>query len=346
MNLQSVCISKNLPIKDALQILNDGHMRIVLVLDGEGHLEGVVSDSDIRRAILRGVTFDLPVEEIMVRKPLVASQAADDKEILALMKRFQIHQIPILDQAGKVVDIKLIDDILPIEDSPEAFVFVGGKGVRLHPITEHVPKPLLEVGGQPILFYILDGLLASGVNRITLGLNYKGEMIEAAIGNVPRYQRVIRFVREDSELGTAGALSLFEAPPNKPLIVMNGDILSKVDFRSMVNFHLAERNMATVAVRGESVQIPFGVVDLSGSRITKIVEKPKYEYHVSAGIYIFEPSMLSLIPRNVRIDMPGLLDILLEKSLRVGSFPVHEYWLDIGRHSELEKAQVDFQKHF
>ena len=346
MNLQSICIAKDISIKDALQILNDGHMRIVLVLDDTGHLEGVISDSDIRRAILKGISFELPVTEIMVRKPLVASKGADDKEILALMKRFQIHQIPILDETGKVVDIKLIDDILPIGDSPEAFVFVGGKGVRLHPITEHIPKPLLEVGGQPILFYILDGLLASGVNCITLALNYKGEMIEEAINNIPRYQRVIRFVREDSELGTAGALSLFNAPPGKPVIVMNGDILSKVDFRSMVNFHLAEKNMATVAVRSESVQIPFGVVDLSGSRITKIVEKPKYEYHVSAGIYIFEPSMFNLIPRNARIDMPGLLDILLEKSMRVGSFPVHEYWLDIGRHSELEKAQVDFQKHF
>lgn len=346
MNLHSVCISKELSIKEALQTLNDGHMRIVLVLDEAGHLEGVVSDSDIRRAILKGISFDRPVSEIMVRKPLVASKGADDKEILALMKRFQIHQIPILDETGIVIDIKLIDDILPVEDSPEAFVFVGGKGVRLHPITEHIPKPLLEVGGQPILFYILDGLLAAGVNGITLALNYKGDMIEEAINNVPRFQRVIKFVREDSELGTAGALSLFKAPPGKPVIVMNGDILSKVDFRSMVNFHLAEKNMATVAVRRESVQIPFGVVDLSGSRITKIVEKPKYEYHVSAGIYVFEPSMLSLIPPNVRIDMPGLLEILLEKSLRVGSFPVHEYWLDIGRHSELAKAQADFQNHF
>lgn len=333
-------------IRTAMQILNDGTQRIALIQNDEGKLLGLVTDSDIRRAILKGLSLDLPVSEIMVTKPVVATEKMKDAEILKIMRQASIHQIPIVDRNWRVIAMRTHYAIIGQKQETEVIIMAGGLSTRLQPITKHTPKPLVPVGGKPILFILLDQLILAGFQKITLALNYKSHMIKAAVAQVPRYNRIVHFLEEKKRLGTAGSLSLLKHPPKKPFLVMNADILTRVNFTAMLHFHELERNHITMAVRQEKHPVPFGVVRFNKTHVLGMEEKPVHTYFANAGIYVLNSSILDLLPKNSFYDMPDLINDVIRDGKQVGGFPVHEYWLDIGEHPKLQQAQKDVVEHF
>ena len=339
--LEKICIRPDVSIHDAVQTLNDGHARIVLVTDHENRLLGVVADSDVRRAILKGIAFNLPVREIMTSKPIVAEQGIDDTVISELMKIRKCYEIPIVDVDCRVVGLKTIDTYVGTPQRSEVILMAGGLGTRLAPLTDVTPKPLLPVNGIPVLFRILDRLIESGFRKFTLALNYKADLFRQTIESRAEYRDHVSFVEETKRMGTCGALSLLPSPPKSPFFVMNADLMTKVDFAAMLQFHELERNHMTIAVREEKYQIPFGVVTLNRTQVVEIQEKPTSAYYVNAGIYILDPNALSLIPKNTYMDMPDLVQALIKTQKRVGGFPVHEYWIDIGTQAQLNRAEQD-----
>ncbi len=339
--VKKICVSLTLPIKEAVRVLNEGHCRIVLVVDDENRLSGVVADGDIRRAILKGTSFDLPVSEIMVTNPVVAYSDMEDREVLSLMRKTGCYEIPILDDKKKVLILKTIDTFIGKKQQAEVIIMAGGLGTRLKPLTDVTPKPLITIGGKPILFILLDQLIMAGFQKITLTINYKADMIKEAISAIPGYTDLVHFVEEKERMGTAGSLSLLKNPPTSPFFVMNADLLTKVDFTAMLRFHEMEKNQITVAAREEIFQVPFGVLNLKEKSLVGIEEKPVHTYFVNAGIYILDPSVLNLPSKNCFYDMPELINDVIATGKKVDSFPIHEYWLDIGRHDELRQARKE-----
>lgn len=350
--IDKLLVHPETPIIDALERLNAAHRRIVLVSGDDRHLLGVVIDSDIRRAVLAHVAFDQPVSTIMVRNPVVARPDMSATDISDLMRRTDCYQIPVVDETGQIVDIWFVDELFK-EDAPTALrpksihvdtavIMAGGLGTRLSPLTDDMPKTLLEVGGQPILFTIVDQLLDSGLTRIYLTVNHLADQIREAVNRVEHLREAITFVQENERLGTAGALSLLPEPLEATFLVMNGDLLTSIAIEEMIDFHAADSNVITMALKSESVEIPYGVVDLEGTQVVGFREKPKMTYFINAGVYVAEPEILEHLPKGERYDMPELINDLLAKKQRVGCFPVHEYWLDIGRPEQLERAHKEF----
>lgn len=347
--IRDLLMSPETPILEAIEILNAGHKRIALVVDGDLTLLGVVTDSNFRRAILEHLDLSQPVSEIMRRKPVTATPNTTDVELLELMETTTHYQIPVVDGDGRVLDIRFLNDVLNAErqnDVRDAIIMVGGLGTRLYPMTKDTPKPLLPVGGRPLLFTIIDQLLAAGIFRIHLTVNYRSEVVTERVQNEPRYRDHVRFIEESKRLGTAGALSLLKDRPTGPFVVMNGDLLTKVAIDEMVRFHRHERNVMTVALRREKFPIPYGVAEVQGTRILRLVEKPEHTHFINTGVYVMEPYVLDRVPSDTYYDMTTLIGDLLANDLRVGSFPVYEYWLDIGTPSQLEKAREDYDNVF
>jgi dTDP-glucose pyrophosphorylase len=345
-SIEPLCVSPAHSLQEALKVLDREHKRIVLVVDPDWKLLGVVADSAFRRAMLASASFDDPVSTIMVSDPVVARLGMTDSDILELMKRSKVHEIPVLDHDGMVVGLRMLDQLLDRRLNATAIVFAGGFGRRLRPATEEIPKPLLKVGGKEILFTILDGLLDAGIGEITLALHYKADRIRTAVQEQEKYDQVVSFITEIEQMGTAGALSLLAEPDDRPLIVINGDILSRVDYKTLVQHHLDSDNAATVAVKERSLNVPFGVATLDGNRIVKVSEKPDMNFFINAGIYIFSPAAVQQVPEGVALDMPDFLQQLIDNDIQVGSFPIFEYWIDIGHGEELERAEHEFKRIF
>lgn len=341
-------VSQTATIKEVISCLNTGNTRIVLVTDKEYILKGVITDSDIRRAVLNHISLDSPLSLIMKTKPIVVYYWQSDAEILNLMQEHNIYQIPILDDLHKVIGLKAINDILSHKQDvckSAVILMAGGLGKRLYPITKDIPKPLVKVNGKPILRIILDNLQDKGFSDIKVSINYKGEMIRNELKRHLRYEKV-DFLEESVRLGTAGALSLLEEKPTQPFLVQNADILTTLDYASMLRFHSENNNSITMAVRREKISIPYGVVEINNCQVSTIKEKPDHYYFANVGIYILSPSILSKIPYQQFYDMTTLIEDCLNEKMKVGSFPVHEYWTDIGRPAELEKAQLESKEYF
>lgn len=347
--LDKLLVPPDLPIINVVDALNAAHKRIILVADPDRRLLGVVTDSNIRRAILARVDFQRPVAEIMITNPATVTTAASDEQILALMESSTLFQIPVVDEAGRVVDVRFIEEVLrhTHEREPKtAVVMAGGLGQRLRPLTDSTPKPLLHIGDRPILFTLLDQLIAAGFDRVWITLNYLGDRIREAVSAEQRYAEVVGFVEETERLGTAGALTLLPEAPSTPLLVTNGDLLMKVALDEMMRFHAHERNAVTVALKEERYVIPYGVAKLDGTRVTSLEEKPEIGFHINTGVYVLEPDLLQGLPAGQALDMPDLIRGALARGRRVGCFPVHEYWQDIGQPAQLERARVDYDRFF
>jgi len=334
---------------DAVEVLHRAHKRIVLVIDADARLLGVVTDSNIRHAVLDRVDFKRPVADIMARQPVTVPGTLGADQVLAIMEQTQIYQIPVLDDAGRVTAIHFIDELLRRREKPEkrvAVVMAGGLGQRLRPLTETTPKPLLEVGGRPILFIVLDHLIASGFDQIFVTVNYLAERIRDSVASARRYRDAVEFIEESEPLGTAGALALLPARPKAPFLVANADLLMRVAVDEMMRFHNHEKNAVTVALKEERYAIPYGVAKLEGTRILKIDEKPEMAFFINAGLYVLNPAVLDLIPKGRAFHMTDVVAAASDKNLRVGCFPVHEYWQDIGFPSQLEQARQDYDSLF
>ncbi len=334
-------VSKETKISEVINALNEAGTRIILICENKKQLIGVVGDSDIRRALLRNISLDDEIHTIMTKNPSVAYEWDSKDDILNLMKNQQKFEIPILNILNEVCDLKVINELLDAQPlNNQVVLMAGGLGTRLHPITKEIPKPLVPINGKPIIQILIDSLAKSGLNNIHVAINYKGHMIKDFLNDVS-IDSNISFIEEKKRLGTAGALSLIENIPVDPMFVLNSDILTTIDYNKMLDFHNKNRNAMTVAVKREKIIIPFGVIEIENERVQSVHEKPEQFYFANVGVYIINPELISLIPEDQYYDMPSLINKALEYNKRIGSFLVHEYWKDIGKHDELEKAQVD-----
>lgn len=344
---RKVMISPGITLRETIQVIDSGALKIALVIDGEKRLLGTVSDGDIRRGILRGCSLEDPIRQVMNMHPTVAHQNEGREKILALMRQKQVYQIPVVDGDGMLVGLEVLEKVL---ESPRrdnwVVLMAGGLGTRLKPLTDDLPKPLLKIGGKPILETIIENFLEYGFCRFFISVNYKSELIEAHFGDGSRWGAEIRYLREEKKLGTAGALGLLPERPTLPVLVMNGDVLTKVNFQQLLDFHLEHRAAATMCVREYDFQVPYGVVKLDKHRIYSIEEKPVQRFFVNAGIYVLEPETLDLIPHNDYYDMPTLFEQLVQQKSETAVFPIREYWLDIGRMDDFERAEGEFGKVF
>jgi NDP-sugar pyrophosphorylase family protein len=263
------------------------------------------------------------------------------------MRGGQIRQMPILDSAGKLVGMEILDDLL----APEArmnpvVIMAGGLGRRLTPLTDQCPKPMLLIGGRPILETILLSFIDYGFKQFYISVNHKADMITQYFGDGSSWGVHIEYIREDKRLGTAGALSLIPKKPSLPLVVMNADILTKVNFNHLLEYHRAEEASATMCVREYEHQVPYGVVRIANSQILEIQEKPIQKFFINAGIYILDPKIIDIIPKYEHVDMTTLFDRIMKENWKTAVFPLCEYWLDIGRHSDLDNAKSDYEVNF
>lgn len=346
-SLDNLLLHSDTAIIRTLECIEAGSRQIALVVDNERHLLGTVTDGDIRRGILRGVGLDQPVSAVMNSRPLTANLDQGRDAILRLMRDREIHQIPLLDSGGRLVGLETLDELIH-RDQVDVWVVLmaGGLGTRLRPLTENTPKPLLPVGGRPLLETIIENFANQGFQRIFLSVNYKAEMFERHFGDGSRYGVSIEYIHEPDRRGTAGALTLLPSRPENPLIVMNADLLTTLDFRQFLEFHRSHRAKATMGVREYTFQVPYGVVEADGERLVSISEKPVRQFFVSAGMYILEPEVLDRIPAGCFYDMPTLFQTLANEKADAAVFPVREYWLDIGRLDDLERAQAEFSSFF
>lgn len=335
------------PILAAIKAIEAGGIQIAIITDEQALLLGTVTDGDIRRGLLKGIGLDQPVNLVMNQKPRTLRAGHGRAAAIELMRRLSLHQLPVVDETGRVVRIELFDDLVAPQDSGTWVVLMaGGLGTRLRPLTENVPKPMIPVGGRPLLETIVRNFEAQGFREIFLSVNYKSEVIQAHFGDGLNFGVSIDYLVEKERLGTAGALSLLPRRPTGPMIVMNGDLLTSVNFRQLVDFHREQRALATMCVREYAFQVPYGVVQTDGPKLTALIEKPVHNFFVNAGVYVIEPSALDLLPKGAPFDMPQLFDRVNGSGGMASVFPIHEYWLDIGRFDDLDRAQDDFSKMF
>jgi dTDP-glucose pyrophosphorylase/predicted transcriptional regulator len=336
-------VSPQATIRQAIRAIDESKVQIALVVDEAGHLLGTVTDGDVRRGLLRGLGTEEPVGTVMNRKPVTVRHDETPSKILELMKETTHRSIPSVDPEGRAAGVHHLGDFLQARTRENPVVLMaGGLGTRLNPITHEVPKPLIRVGTKPILETILDNFREYGFRDFYISVNYKAEMVKDYFQDGARWGVSIRYLEEDMRLGTAGSLSLLPERPRQPLIVMNGDLLTKVNFEQMLDFHLQHRAAATMAVREYDLQVPFGVVTLGNDEIVGIDEKPVHRFFVNAGIYVLEPDTLDLVPRATPFDMTTLFQHLMQKGRSTGAFPIREYWLDVGRLDDLERARLEF----
>jgi len=340
-------VSRASTLRETIEHIDAGAMQIALVVDEAGKLLGTVTDGDVRRALLRGRALESPVTAVMNATPLVTRVGQERDTTLAMMHRRALHQLPVVDAAGVVVGLEIIDDLVATPQHDNLVVLMaGGLGTRLRPLTDDCPKPMLKVGDRPILEHILESFVAHGFRQYLLAVNYMGEMIEGHFGDGARWGAEIGYLRERQPLGTAGALALMPRRPALPFVVMNGDILTKVDFTKLLDFHARSGCAATVCVRKYEFQIPYGVVAMQGERVSHIEEKPRQQNFVSAGIYVLDPAVLDLVAADAYLDMPQLIQRLIDGGRSIAAFPLREYWLDIGRLEDFERAEGDLKQNF
>lgn len=346
-NWKDVLVSPDTSIRETLRIMDKGALKIVLVVDEANRLVGTVSDGDVRRGILKGCSLEDRVEAVVNASPTIVGQNEGREKILTLMRQKQVYQIPIIDQNGILVGLEIIDTILAAPSRNNWVVLMaGGLGTRLKQLTRDTPKPLLKVGDKPILETILENFIDSGFKRFFISVNYKSELIESYFGDGSRWGIRIEYLREDKKLGTAGALSLLPEKPDVPLLVMNGDVLTKVNFQQLLEFHLEHKAVATMCVREYDFQVPYGVVTLDRHRIKAIEEKPIQRFFVNAGIYVLHPDVLDLVPVDQYFDMPTLFENIVAREMETAVFPVREYWLDVGRMDDFERANWEYNDQF
>jgi len=345
-NIENIKIFETSTLNNALKKMSDGAIKIVLVINREDKLLGTLSDGDIRRGLLNGMDLNSTIESIFFKKPATAKISDSKEEILKLAISRGIDQIPIIDENGKVQSIYLLHEFLkPKKKKNKVVLMAGGMGTRLMPLTENTPKPMLKVGNKPILHIIVNKFKECGYTNFVMCLNYKSKVIQDYFGDGKKFGVKIEYIVEEQRMGTAGALSLLNDKLKEPFFVMNGDLLTNLDFEKMLDFHIKCESKATMCVRGYNIEVPYGEVKLENEKLLSIVEKPVHKIFVNAGIYILEPECIDLIPRQF-YDMTLLFKKLILNKKKTISFPLGEYWLDIGMSKDYEKAKSEYNSIF
>ena len=327
-------------IRDGMRAVDAGGSKIALATDREGRLTGVITDGDLRRALLAGMTLDDPVAQIMSRDFIALEPGQGRADVQELMRARRIDAIPIVAADGRPVGLHLLHvflDAAPLGNW--AVVMAGGRGQRLRPLTDTTPKPMLRVAGRPILERIVLHLAGAGIERIFLSVNYGGQQIEDHFGDGSAFGCSIDYLREEQPLGTAGSLSLLPEPPSEPLLVLNGDLVTNVDVRRLLDFHVAGGHAATIGTRRYHHTIPFGCIEADGDLVLSLQEKPTLHRLVNTGIYVLDPAVQAMVPSGVDVTMPWVIDQLLAEGSSVGAFEVEGDWIDIGQREQLDLAR-------
>jgi dTDP-glucose pyrophosphorylase/CBS domain-containing protein len=342
--LESAVVSPATSIADAIAILDKAGTGALVLCTHDRVLCGVLTDGDIRRAILQGKPMNAPCDTIATRIPMVAPRFITSSEALDLMNQHDIHHLPLVDAENRVVEFLLRKDLVPdVRLDLSAVIMAGGYGKRLLPLTENVPKPMLPIGDRPLLELIIQQLRRAGIRDVNLTTHYLPESIVNHFGDGGNFGVKVNYLKEDHPMGTAGGLRQMKRPTG-PVLVINGDILTGVHFQEMLMYHRQHLAELTVGVRRYDMQVPFGVVECHGERITRLQEKPSLSFFINAGTYLLEPSAWDYIPEGQHFDMTDLIQALLDDGRPVISFPIMEYWLDVGRHEDYQKAQEDVRK--
>jgi len=331
-------------LEDAIRVLDSGGLRVALVVNKQGKLLGTVTDGDIRRALIKHLGMDCLVEKVMNNSPTTALNSDSPDMIMSKMKSEDLLHIPILNKKGLLVGLETLQNLTYDKkyDNP-VFLMAGGFGARLHPLTEDTPKPLLKVGDRPILETILSRFIKAGFHNFFISTHYKAKKIQVHFGDGSSWGVKITYVNEEKPLGTAGSIGLLPKNlPKLPILMMNGDVLTKVNFEHLLTFHQQQKGIATMCIREYDVQIPFGVVNAEELQAKSIVEKPIRKFFVNAGIYVFEPELINKVRANTSIDMPNLLENQICQGEKISVFPLYEYWLDVGQIEDYKKANREF----
>ena len=332
-------------IQDVIDNLESSSTRIVLVINDKDQLMGTISDGDLRRGLLRGLQLKDSIESLIYPSPVIVSPSATPESVRGLMLEKKILQIPVVDEDKKVVGLYLWDDFSsPAKQHHQMIIMAGGKGTRLRPFTENTPKPLVQIAGKPMLEHIIRRAQAEGFSDFILAIHHLGHAIEEFFQDGSRFGVKIHYLRETHPLGTAGALSLLDPPPDNAFVVTNGDVITDIRYTDLLDFHHRHEAAATMAVRSHEWQHPYGVVHTEGLEIKGFEEKPINRSYINAGIYILSPKALEALEPGVHCDMPTLFERLRERSESTIAYPMHEPWLDVGRPSDLEKARQSLDR--
>ncbi|MFJ8457766.1 nucleotidyltransferase family protein [Lysinibacillus xylanilyticus] len=327
-----------------MKVINDSFFKFAVVVDKEQRLLGTVTDGDIRRGILRGEGLEVPITSIMNPNPISAKNGQKQYKYKQLMKSKMLKQLPIVDESNRIMDILFMDKLDKSTTKNTVILMLGGLGTRLRPLTNDTPKPMLRVGNKPILETIIEGFKQYGYSNFVFSVNYKKEVISDYFQNGEAFGVTIEYVEENKRMGTAGALSLMKNRPTKPFFVMNGDLLTQINFEQLMQFHIEHQSVATMCVREYEYQIPYGVIETAGTDLVTIKEKPIHRSFVNAGIYVLNPEVFDYIPNDEFYDMPTLFEHLIKQNMKTSVFPIHEYWLDIGQINDFNRANNEFKE--
>lgn len=343
INLSDYFVSVSATMREVIEVIDGCAVQIALVVDNDQKLIGTVTDGDCRRAFLRGESLDSPVGRVMHLDFRALTAPFSEKEALASMRREMLHHMPVVDETGRVVRLLLLDELIrPKTRSNPVVIMAGGEGRRLRPLTYDCPKPMLRVGGKPLLEIIIEQCVDAGFQDFYLAVNYLKDQIKNYFRDGASWNVHIDYIEENEPLGTAGALSHLPKTLSEPILLLNGDVLSRVDYSKLLCFHEQHDAAATMCVREHTTAIPYGVVQMDDLRVLRLEEKPVLSHYVNAGIYVLAPKLLTLVPKNQFFDMPQLIELVMHQQNRVLAFPIHEYWLDVGHPETLELARVDW----
>ncbi len=334
-------------LKDAAQNIEKTKNTLAVITDTEGRLLGTITDGDIRRALLAGHQLTDFVTVCMNENPTTADVSSSETYQLDLLRSRKVIALPLVNSKGHCKRIVRIYDLEQTEGkgSAEGFygaiIMAGGEGRRLLPLTEKTPKPMIQVGGVPLIERQVQRIIKAGIKRIFISVNHLSHVIEEYFGDGSNHGVPIRYLREDKKLGTGGSLSLLPAPEeiDDPLIIINGDVLTTSDFGHLLNFHQEHEAVVTVGVVDYHLEVPYGVVKVQGVHVVALEEKPSQRFLCNAGIYVLSPEVLKFLPKDQSFDMTDLIEVCLKNDIKVGVFPIHEFWTDIGTPRELEKAR-------
>jgi dTDP-glucose pyrophosphorylase len=341
-NVSRLFIYKNYSIRKTIEVIDSGARGIALLVDKCGKLIGTVTDGDIRRAILKGISLENSVENIVHYEPISVNKNIRREQIKDIFIKKAVKDIPIVDDDNRVIDLVTINDILiPKGKKNPVVIMAGGLGTRLRDLTKEIPKPMLKVGNDPILQHIINNFKQYGYNKILLSVNYKSEIIENYFQDGIAYGVKIEYIRENKRLGTAGGIKLAEDYLDEPFFVINGDIFTNLNVENMMEFHMKNNYDITIGTRKHSFQIPYGVVKTNGSNVVALEEKPTIEYLINGGVYCLNPDLIDFIPDNKYFEITDLIDICIKNGKKVGSYEIMDYWMDIGRIEDYNKVNKD-----
>lgn len=345
---QSILLSHKATIRDAMRVIDQGALRICMVVDESKRLLGTVTDGDTRRALLRDAHMHDAVSSVMNTKPLTVTNHSSREQRLKLMKEHDVTAVPIINELGQVIGLETLHQAMqPQRLENPVFIMAGGFGTRLQPLTDHCPKPMLRVGEKPMLEHLINQFISHGFSSFYISTHYLPEIIRNHFGDGSAWNASIQYVHEEEPLGTGGALGLLPPDlPDMPLLMMNGDVLTKLNYAQLLRHHIENEFDASMCVREDEHRVPFGVIETENKLITNMVEKPTYRYKINTGIYVLNPEIVRSVQTGQRIDMPTLLDKHRVSGKKIGTYTSYDYWLDIGQMKDYQKAQKDIELYF